>query len=204
MPQALTDQELIKSIRSKDRKVVNDALKVLYKANFKTVEAFILQSKGDSTDASDVFQNAVLIVYEHVRSGKFLENSSLKTYLYAVSRNLWFKTLKQRSREVNIDSFPNILEEVKQQDLELSIADHHKKLTLLELLEQLGESCQELLVDFYFKNASSEDLAKKFGLANGMTAKNKKYRCMVKLMTLVKNQRIKMEDLDLEPRNADT
>ncbi len=194
----MTDQKIIEVIQSGNRANVNKALRDLYKYNFESVKALVLKTRGNAEDASDVFQNAMLVVYQHVKSKKFLGNSSLKTYIYAVSRNMWFKTLKDRSMELSSESFIDELSTVSYQEIEDFVITYEKKLTFSHLLEQLGESCKAVLSDFYYKGLTLQEIASKHELANDATAKNKKYRCMIKLMALIKNQGIKMQDIDVD------
>ena len=194
----MTDKEIIKIIRSDDRVAINNALRVLYRANFGMVKTLVLKTHGRQEDAADTFQSAMLIVYEQVKSGQFLGNSSLKTYLYAISRNLWFKTLKQRSSEVNIDDFEELLSSISVVEVENLVIAYEKKLTFSDLLEQLGEGCKKVLKDFYYRGLTLEEVARRNDLKNDATAKNKKYRCMARLMTLIKAKNISMQDLEIE------
>ena len=59
------------------------------------VQTFILNNSGTSDDAKDIFQEAMIVLYEKVRSGSFELNCQIKTYVYSVCRRLWLKRLHQ-------------------------------------------------------------------------------------------------------------
>ena len=66
----------------------------VYQKYFKQTEAYILKNNGSRDDARDVFQEVMLILLEKLDDPDFEMTSSLSTYLYAVSRNLWLNKLK--------------------------------------------------------------------------------------------------------------
>ncbi len=200
MPQQLTDQEIITTIQSGDRVAINNALKVIYIANYESVKSLVFKSKGNAEDAADVFQQAIMVLYDHIRKGKFLGKSKLSTYLYAISRNIWYKTLKQENKTFDLSLFDIHMSTIATDEIENLVIVYEKKLTLSDLLEQLGESCKDILSDFYYSGMSLKEIAEKFDLANEATAKNKKYRCMVKLMQLVSDLNIEMQDVFIEDK----
>ncbi|WP_431215013.1 RNA polymerase sigma factor [Puia sp. P3] len=56
------------------------------------VLSLILNNSGYPDDARDIFQEAMIVLYEKVRSGTFELNCQLKTYLYSVCRRLLAQT----------------------------------------------------------------------------------------------------------------
>ena len=48
------------------------------------VQSLIINNNGSSDDARDIFQEAVIVLYEKARTGTFELNCQLKTYLYSV------------------------------------------------------------------------------------------------------------------------
>lgn len=58
----------------------------------------IINNNGSSDDAKDIFQEAMIVLYEKVRSGTFELNCQIKTYIYSVSKRLWLKRLQQLNR----------------------------------------------------------------------------------------------------------
>jgi len=62
--------------------------------NFPVILRMVQQNNGSDDDAKDLFQEAMIILYEKVQQGDFDLYSKLKTFLYAVCRRLWQKKLQ--------------------------------------------------------------------------------------------------------------
>ncbi|QNL48856.1 sigma-70 family RNA polymerase sigma factor [Olivibacter sp. SDN3] len=158
------------------------SLEKLYEINFPVVTRMILNNGGDIDDAKDVFQEAVIILYDKVTCGDFKLNSKLKTYVYSVSRNLWLKKLTRKGVFTNIKDYEERM--VVDDDLE----KHHEKdqqFTLMEnALVRLGEPCKTIIEDFYIHNLSMQEICEKFGYTNTDNAKNQKYKCLQRLKKL--------------------
>src|SRR6201994_3638174 len=88
------EQKLLEGLACNDRK----AIEAIYKQHFNMVQSLILSNNGYPDDARDIFQEAMIVLYEKARSGSCELNSQLKTYLYSVCRRLWLKRLGQLQR----------------------------------------------------------------------------------------------------------
>lgn len=86
-----SDQILIEGIKKQDQKVIAE----IYNEYFPSVKQYIFKHNGNLIDARDVFHDAIIIVLEKVRDDDIKLRCSLKTYVYAMCRNLWFKKLKK-------------------------------------------------------------------------------------------------------------
>src|ERR1700712_1349091 len=64
------------------------------------VQALIINNNGSADEARDIFQEAMIVLYEKAKSGTFELNCLLKTFLYSVSRRLWLKRLQQLQKYV--------------------------------------------------------------------------------------------------------
>ncbi|MFA6540631.1 MAG: sigma-70 family RNA polymerase sigma factor, partial [Bacteroidota bacterium] len=51
-------------------------------------------------DADDMLQEAVIVLWENVRSGRFEYTSKLSTYIFAVVQNMWKRKLSRAKREI--------------------------------------------------------------------------------------------------------
>lgn len=170
-----TDNEIIAGIFRGE----SEALEILYKIHFPTVTRLILNNGGDIDDAKDIFQEAVIILYNKVREGSFELNSRLKTYLYSVSRNIWLKKLTKKGTYSNIDDFE---EKISVEDDVEFHKERDKQFVMMEsALEKLGEPCKTIIKDFYIRNLSMQEISEKFGYTNTDNAKNQKYKCLQRL-----------------------
>jgi RNA polymerase sigma factor (sigma-70 family) len=173
------DEAIIKAIILEDERAFN----WLYKLNFPTVVKMVLQNSGNRDEASDLFQDAIVVFYENVKDGNFILKSSISTYLYAVCRHLWLKRLRQKGRSpmVYMDGAEGW--DVKD-DVGRFEEEELKFGKLSGAIDSIGEPCRSLLTDFYFKGLSMQDIAVKYEYTNAENAKNQKYKCLQRLKKL--------------------
>lgn len=155
-----------------------DALNHLYKSNYQSILHFILNNNGNEDEAKDIYQEAIIIFYENIRTESFQLTCRIQTYLYSVSRKLWLKRLTSKNRmTADIDDFADYLpiEESHGEDNE------EKYASMRQALQALGEPCKTLIEDFYIKRMSMTDISEKFGYTNADNAKNQKYKCLTRL-----------------------
>ncbi len=180
-----TNSKLLVMLRSSDRTLRNQALTTLYQDNFPAIRALILKNSGNLEDAEDIFQDGLIALYEQVNNQTFKETSSIKTYLYAICRNLWMKRLRKSSTKNEILGQEVDFAETDILPLDLMIADEESE-TLADLLGQIGADCQRVLLLYYYERKRMQEIAKVMGFANEQVAKNKKNRCLKKLKELAK------------------
>jgi RNA polymerase sigma factor (sigma-70 family) len=174
-----TDREVVLGILNNSA----DALNKLYTGHFPMILQFILNNNGDEDDAKDVYQEAIIILYNKIKSGDFELSSKLKTYIYSVCRRIWLKKLSQQSKKTNnIDDFEDVIA------VEFDVEQHEAKdlqfEKMGEALLNLGEPCKTIIQDFYINNLSMQDICEKFGYTNTDNAKTQKYKCLQRLKKL--------------------
>ena len=175
------EETLLNSLRSPLRNERNQALSLLYETHFGSIARFVIDNSGTQEDARDIFQDGLMVLYEKAQNLEFNWTSTMKTFLFAVCRNLWFKRLRKASnREIPTEDFNRLdLEDIAFEDPYES-----QKFLLGKLMDQVGGSCKEILILFYYQRKSMQEIAGHMNLASEGTAKNKKARCMDKLREL--------------------
>ena len=159
------------------------SLERLYRDYFPMILNMIVQNNGTEEEAKDVFQEAVIVLYDKVKQHDFELTSRLKTYIYSVCRRLWLKQLGSKDRTFrDVAAYEDII--VVEEDL----AMHEEKdlqLTMMEqALDELGEPCRTIIRDFYIVNLSMQEICDKFGYTNADNAKTQKYKCLQRLKKL--------------------
>ena len=166
----------------------DEALTQLYRRYFPMVLHFVASNSGSEDDAKDIYQEALIVLYEKVRSGSLELHCQLKTYLYSVGRRLWLKQLAQRSRYMVRDVETPVADELAMENLADDLAIHEERDRQFDLmaasLDRLGEPCRTLLEDFYIQHLSMQDITEKFGYTNTDNAKTQKYKCLMRLKRL--------------------
>jgi RNA polymerase sigma factor (sigma-70 family) len=176
------EKALLQGLARSDKK----AIEVLYRENFNMIQALVIKNNGTTEDAKDIFQEAMIVLYEKAQSGTFELNCQIKTFIYSVSRRIWLKRLLQENR-LNISESQ---EEIVNVDEE--VADYEKRnkeyLMMEKALNSIGEPCKSLLESFYIKKKSMQEIASGFGYTNAENAKNQKYKCLIRLKKLFFSQ----------------
>lgn len=169
---------LLKGLALNDKK----AIETIYKENFNLIQALVVNNSGSTEDAKDIFQEAMIVLYQKVQSGSFELNCQIKTFVYSVCRRLWLKRLMQQNRynlHENTDEIVLVDDEME---------DHEKRDNEFAMMERamgnLGEPCKSLLEAFYMKKKNMQEIAAGFGYTNPENAKTQKYKCLMRLKKL--------------------
>jgi RNA polymerase sigma factor (sigma-70 family) len=170
------EKALLQGLARSDRK----AIEIIYRENYNMVQSLIINNSGSADDAKDIFQEAMIVLYEKVRSGTFELNCLIKTYVYSVSRRLWLKRLQQMNRYV--PAMENLQDTVPvDEDVEENERIDSEFQAMEKAISGLGEPCKSLLEAYYLERKSMQEIASFFGYTNAENAKNQKYKCLVRL-----------------------
>lgn len=170
------EQALLKGLAANDRK----AIEAIYRNHYSMIQTLVINNSGTSDDARDIFQEAIIVLYEKAKSGSFELHAQLKTYIYAVCRRLWLKRLVVYQRFSG--DLANAPETIATED-DIEIFEHRTQdFDLMDrALQHLGEPCKELLESYYLKKKNMSEIAREFGYTNADNAKNQKYKCLMRL-----------------------
>lgn len=170
---------LLEGLARNDRQ----AIQTIYKQHYNMVQSLIINNNGTTDDARDIFQEAMIVLYEKAKSGSFELTSQLKTYIYSICRRLWLKRLQQQQKYV-----PELgmLEETipVEEDLEVHEQKNIELMMMEKAMHSLGEPCKSLLEAYYLQKKNMTEIAGNFGYTNADNAKNQKYKCLMRLKKL--------------------
>jgi RNA polymerase sigma factor (sigma-70 family) len=175
----LNEQALLKGLAQNDSR----AVEALYKNHFSMIQHFVTNNNGSFDDARDIFQEAMITLYEKVQLDNFALTCQIKTYLFSICKNLWLKRLQQMgkysaplSAQEETISVEEDLDRFEKKDVAFAIMDRS--------LNSLGEPCKSLLEGYYLNKKGMQELASQFGYTNADNAKNQKYKCLMRLKKL--------------------
>jgi RNA polymerase sigma factor (sigma-70 family) len=156
------------------------AVETIYRENFNMIQSLVINNNGSADDAKDIFQEAMIVLYEKARSGNFELNCQIKTFVYSVSRRLWLKRLQQQNRFSGPgDSMETVV------PVEDDIEEHDRRNAEFDMMENaishLGEPCKSLIEAYYLQKQNMQEIAARFGYTNADNAKNQKYKCLMRL-----------------------
>jgi len=182
----MTDSELVHLVRSGDVA----GLSFVYEKYRKEFIGWIRKFSNCSLeDAQEYYQAATVILYENIMSDKVTElQSSLKTYLFGIGKNLTYQHHRIVKRQEKAKA-EYMLEVELVGDSRVALQTEHDLNVVARCLTLIGEPCRQLLDFFYFSKKSMEEISSAMGYKNPETAKNQKYKCMERLRKLVDDER---------------
>jgi RNA polymerase sigma factor (sigma-70 family) len=174
-----TDQKHLEAVRTGD----TPGLRQIYSEFLPRVAALITRNGGSYDDARDVFQDALVVLFEKCRDGNFKLTSSFSTLLFGVCRNLWGNRLQKKSRtEVTLSDDFKFTDSA---DLTQAILDEEENRIFWDAFRQLGADCRQLL-QLFFDKKSMEEIAETMKFGSVGYAKKRKFQCKEYLLAQVK------------------
>ena len=178
-----SDSRILEGIRNGR----DDGLVELYRRSRKPVMAYVLQNSGSVDDAEDLLQEALVVLWERVRCGRFEQSAKLETFVVATARNMWLRRLSRMRRESRNLTDPDSISDDSISALD-NLAEREEAEAVRNALETLGDPCRSLLLLYYWEELPMQEIAVKLGFANADTAKSKKYQCKKALEGLLKRE----------------
>jgi len=173
------DKILLEGLAKQD----STAIESLYRLNFQMVQNLILTNKGNAEDAADIFQEAMIVLYEKSINPDFILHCQIKTYLYSVCRRLWLKKLEKQKRIViHTNEFDQVIS--VEEDLEKHEITTSNFRIMENALSKVGEPCKGILEAFYINKKHMQEIATLFKYTNADNAKTQKYKCLTRLKKL--------------------
>ncbi len=173
----LTDP--IAGIRTGDRKTVDSIWTDLFPA----VRKWVRDCGGSDDDAKDVFQDALMVIYDKAGKPDFQLTSKFSTYFLGICRNLVGNLFQKRyRRDVTLS---DELKSIAEEPIDYEVRDRKKLLD--NARKQLGHDCQRVL-DLFFQGISMVEIAASLGFASEGYAKRRKHQCKERLVDLVRSQ----------------
>jgi RNA polymerase sigma factor (sigma-70 family) len=174
--------EIIDDLRGEN----NKAFGQLYKAYFGMVNRFVTNNNGRTGDAEDIFQDTMMVLLEKLRQDNFQLTASIKTYIMAISKNLWLKRLRNVSRETE---FTDIHGNNFYEEISISIEQEKNYWDKLQnYIHKISDHCQGLIHDIFFKEKAIEQIQQEYGYSTKHNAQNQKHKCVEQI------RKIKEED----------
>ena len=178
-----SDEELLRSLKTgPDR---DEAIRYMYRNYFESLSWYVLNNQGSSEDAEDIFQEVILSFIALVKEDKFRGESSIKTFLFSLNRFAWLNELKRKGRasirEMNFEKGKEIIE----QDMSKVLIERESSSQVMQLLNELGETCKKILVMFYYEDLAMKDILQQLDYENEQVVRNKKYKCLKQLEKMI-------------------
>jgi RNA polymerase sigma factor (sigma-70 family) len=178
-----TDTELLAAIKSPTS--IDGAIKFMYREYYELLKIYTCQNSGTDEDAQDIFQEVLVAFINLAQKDKFRGESSIKTFLYSLNRNIWLNELKKRGRAERRDTIFEKEKDTEIMDVSYFMAQAEMQKQILTVVEELGETCKKILLAFYYENLSMKDILTTLDYESEQAVRNKKCKCLKQLEQLL-------------------
>lgn len=169
----------IQGIAKNQLPVLND----IYADFGPTINNLVKRNSGNDDDAQDVFQEALIVIFNKVSKNDLALTAAFGTYLYSVARLIWLKKLKNKSKiEV---TFSDVEEYTYVDQEEEGLDKSEKALLYHHYFKKISSECQKMLIHT-FNRLTGEQIAKMMGYSIEYV-KRKRYKCKSQLIDLIRN-----------------
>lgn len=174
-------EEILDGLRNRDTNVLD----FIYKSFFQQIKIFINKNSGTDEDAQDMYQDAILIIYQKIKNDNLTLNCSFNTYLYSVCRLLWLKQLEKRKKSQ--EYVENSEKLVELDDDILKIYNSNERYIIYQNhFKKLSQNCQKIL-ELYMARIQLKEIANILGYKSDKYVKKRKHQCKEKLVNSIKN-----------------
>jgi RNA polymerase sigma factor (sigma-70 family) len=175
-----SDDELLNGLVTRDEKILRE----YYELYYQSIRRFVTANHGNDEDARDLFQDALVVLYQKVRKDHLELRCSLGTYLYSVSRYLWLKELGRKKwlirNAVDHEDFIDADSDIDQ------ISEYNERLVLYRsYFEKLTEDCKKVL-RLFIEGHSITEITLMMGYSSIQHTRNRRYRCKASLIKSIR------------------
>lgn len=175
-------------VKLKSNTDLNTCLQYLYKEYFGFLKNMVLNNSGTKEDAEDVIQETFIAFVQIVQNDKYRGDSSLKSFLYSVAKNIWLTKLKKykadfKRANIWIEDNPQLEDDIQEQLIK------NEALRLISnVLSAIGSVCKLILQKYYYEELSLKEILDFTDFENEQVLRNKKSKCMKSLIEKLNEQ----------------
>lgn len=172
-----SDQYYIDGLRLRD----NQTIREIYQEFSGLVRSWVMRNNGNAADAQDLFQEALMAMYDRYGTGDEPFTGSFGGLLMTICKRRWYDRLQQKKRETDVrlseaDRYNG--EDEPWEAAEEALAEKERQEGLSRVFSLLSEQCQKLLALFTTGTTSAEQLATELGMDSTNAVYQSKHRCI--------------------------
>ena len=176
----LKDENLLELFRTDE----NQAFKILYERYRDGFQYRVQKSNSAITrdDAIDIFQDSLIILYDKIMKQEVETLDNPGAYLNRVGQLLIYERLRKRKKAVEIakEIYADI--QIKLTEYDFLDSDEDGSGSFLSTaLKSLSQSCRDLIIAYYYRSLSFEEIAIEANYKNPNTVKSQKFKCISQL-----------------------
>jgi len=174
------NEYFINGILHSDEKIITD----IYSIFFPKCLKFVLQNKGQQTDAEDIFQKVLMQISARIRCRELKTiTSTFEAYVFTACKNLWRRELNKKKRVTNVEVKELVSEE---SDMAYALLEQERWELFKEKLEKLSDNCKQVLT-LFLKKVSYADIVIQLSYSSETVVRQRVFKCKSKLIKNVKS-----------------
>ncbi len=180
-----TKDQIIRGIRNKK----NHVILWLYEQILPVLEGYVAQMGGSSSDAKDLLQEAMIVVFQKIRKEAFEPRKNIPEYIVGICKKMWFDRLSERRKLLNLgdlEGSEDPMEDELPEDTEPVNPEEIKRTLYLRHITALKKECREILY-MVRQGITLEEISRIYGYPDAKIMYNKKAYCLQKLIERIKN-----------------
>lgn len=175
-----SDKNIITGLKEGHEQTLNH----IYNEFYPHIRNHILKNSGSEDDAKDVFQDAIMAIFQNVSNEDFELTCKFQTYLHAVSSNIWKKRLRD-SKKKHISISEEFLH-IAQEEIDDAVLKMERYKFYLKKFSEISEKCQALL-KMFLNGVDMKSITEYFGFASVSYTKKRKFNCKESLIKAIES-----------------
>ena len=177
-----TDEAIIAGLKACNILVIN----YIYKQSYPQIRYMVASNSGSKMDAEDLFQDALVVIYQKIAAKCLHLTSSFNTFMYAICRNLWLQSLTKRRNNWEFKDNHEMADFPAINDNQERIEDEEKYRLFQQHFLKLNAIDQKVL-NLFLAKTSLKEVTRIMGYKSPNYAKFRKYICKEKLKNAIIN-----------------
>jgi RNA polymerase sigma-70 factor (ECF subfamily) len=175
-------QEIIDDCKAGDRNAQFRIYKLYYKAMYNTS----LRIVNDTMEAEDIMQEAFLQAFNRIHT--YTGEGSFGSWLKRIVINKSLDAIRKRKIQVSLEDenleFPDIIEESREEEIRLQVAE------VKEAIGELKEEYRLIITLYLLEQYSHEEISKMLNITNNLS-RTRLVRAKQQVMKILKEKKLK-------------
>ena len=180
------DQRLVTGLVNNDHAIINE----IYKRCAAKVKSWITFNNGSEDDAADIFQEALMDIYNQAKYKNLDLTCPFEPYILLICKRKWLNVIKKKSIVQVTNNEEDLLTIGEDTFANADFLEDQAKQSALffSAFEKLGDRCKEIIT-WSMRGEAQEKVAEALGVTYGYLRK-KKSECMASLIKIVQSEKM--------------
>lgn len=178
----LDPARLLEGIRQREHKILSR----IYVKYYPIVLRYILNNSGSESDAKDVFQESIIVIYTLASDKSFEIREQFAAFIIGIAKRIWLKQIRHNEvKKRYVDESKNVDEQVEEHPSDEELEDELELALIRKHIVNLGEECRKVLM-MAAEGVKNEEIAQKQGYKSESVVRVKKSKCKNALINMIK------------------